>query len=166
MTLVQIELLLDYHYWARNRLMAALAAVPQAEYVRPRGSSFSSIRETMLHAFGAEWLWFSRWEGRSPTSLPIGEDLVDVKALEGAWRQLEADVRTCVSTRGEAGLLLRVDYRNLAGQPVSSVLWHMVQHVVNHATYHRGQVTTMLRQAGLEPPEITDLMVFYRESGL
>ena len=44
-----------------------------------------------------------------------------------------------------------------------SVFWEMLQHVVNHASYHRGQVTTMLRQLGAEPPPSQDLIAFYRE---
>jgi len=39
----------------------------------------------------------------------------------------------------------------------------MVQHVVNHGTYHRGQITTLLRQMGAAPPKSTDLIAFYRE---
>ena len=46
-----------------------------------------------------------------------------------------------------------------------SVLWHMLQHVVNHATYHRGQVTTLLRQLGAAPPKSMDLIAYYRELG-
>jgi uncharacterized damage-inducible protein DinB len=51
----------------------------------------------------------------------------------------------------------------LSGQPGSTVFWQMAQHVVNHATYHRGQVTTMLRQLGVEPAQAMDLIAFYRE---
>ena len=57
----------------------------------------------------------------------------------------------------------RFDYQLMNGQPGQSILWHMLQHVVNHATYHRGQVTTMLRQLGAAPPKSQDLIVFYRE---
>jgi uncharacterized damage-inducible protein DinB len=56
-----------------------------------------------------------------------------------------------------------IEYRSLAGQPAASVLWHMLQHMVNHATYHRGQVTTMLRQLEAVPPKSMDLITFYRE---
>jgi uncharacterized damage-inducible protein DinB len=55
-----------------------------------------------------------------------------------------------------------IEYNSTAGVPGASVLWQIVQHRVNHATYHRGQVTTMLRQMGMEPK---DLIAFYRERG-
>jgi uncharacterized damage-inducible protein DinB len=39
----------------------------------------------------------------------------------------------------------------------------MLQHVVNHGSYHRGQVTTLLRQLGAPAPKSVDLIAFYRE---
>jgi uncharacterized damage-inducible protein DinB len=54
----------------------------------------------------------------------------------------------------------------LNGTPGRSRIWHIVQHVVNHATYHRGQVTTMLRQLGAASPKSQDLILFYRERGI
>jgi uncharacterized damage-inducible protein DinB len=56
-----------------------------------------------------------------------------------------------------------LDYQLFNGAAGRSVFWHMLQHVVNHASYHRGQVTTMLRQLGAAPPKSTDLITFYRE---
>ena len=61
------------------------------------------------------------------------------------------------------GIKRVIEYKSLAGQPAASILWHMLQHVVNHASYHRGQVTTLLRQVGAAPPKSMDLIAFYRE---
>ena len=55
------------------------------------------------------------------------------------------------------------EYKSLAGVAGPAPLWQMVQHVVNHASYHRGQVTTLLRQVGAAPPRSLDLIAFYRE---
>jgi uncharacterized damage-inducible protein DinB len=57
------------------------------------------------------------------------------------------------------------DYKLMSGKAGSSPLWQMVAHVVNHATYHRGQVTTMLRQLGAVPPQSTDMITYFREVG-
>jgi uncharacterized damage-inducible protein DinB len=51
----------------------------------------------------------------------------------------------------------------LNGQQASAVLWQMLQHVVNHGSYHRGQITTMLRQLGAQPGKSMDMIAFYRE---
>ena len=57
-----------------------------------------------------------------------------------------------------------IHYAHFSGAPVESVFWHTLQHVVNHATFHRGQVTTMLRQLNAQPPKSQDLIAFYRGS--
>ena len=49
------------------------------------------------------------------------------------------------------------------GQPQAQPFWQMLQHLVNHGSYHRGQVTTMMRQLGQAPPQGMDLITFYRE---
>jgi len=55
-----------------------------------------------------------------------------------------------------------IKYRNTAGTPFEGPLWPMLQHVVNHSSYHRGQIATLLRQLGAKPMA-TDLIVFHRE---
>ena len=58
------------------------------------------------------------------------------------------------------------EYRLFTGQVGAQPFWQMLQHVVNHGSYHRGQVTTMLRQLEAAPPRAMDLIAFYRERGL
>ena len=65
--------------------------------------------------------------------------------------------------RSGSAVELRIEYQDLRGNDQSDVLWEMLQHVVNHSTYHRGQITTMLRQLDAAPPKSMDLIAFYRE---
>ena len=58
-----------------------------------------------------------------------------------------------------------VEYKNTKGETWRYPLWQQLHHVVNHSTYHRGQVTTMLRQLGAEPLG-TDFLVYYDEGGM
>ena len=162
MNLAALCTLVDYHYWARDRLLDALAPLSSEAYCADRGSSFRSIRDTAVHIYGAEWIWHERWMGMSPTALPSPAAFPDVASLHEAWCNLEGRVRLLVDGLGEADVAREVDYRGVTGQPGRSVLWHMVQHVVNHASYHRGQITTMLRQAGAAPGKSMDLIAFYR----
>jgi uncharacterized damage-inducible protein DinB len=162
---IDLDLLLDYHYWARDRMFDALERLSPEEYVADRRNSFRSIRDTVVHLYSAEWSWHSRWRGHSPSAHLSPEDFPDVAAVRSAWRELEPQVRTLVGGLGPVERERVFDYLALNGTPQQSVFWHMVQHVVNHATYHRGQITTMLRQAGAEPPKSMDLITFYREGG-
>jgi uncharacterized damage-inducible protein DinB len=71
-------------------------------------------------------------------------------------------LRAYVASRDEAGLSAVIDYRLLNGAPGATPFWQMLQHVVNHASYHRGQVTTMLRQLSAAPAKSMDMIAFYR----
>jgi uncharacterized damage-inducible protein DinB len=161
MNLHELQTLLDYHYWARDRVLDAAEKLTPDQFGRDLGSSFRSVRETLAHIYAAEWAWCSRWNGVSPTAFPA-ESPVDVAAIRAKWGALESNVRAVLDRMGEQGLDRVIDYKMLNGDARTSTFWHMLQHVVNHASYHRGQVTTMLRQLGATPPQSMDLIAFYR----
>lgn len=162
MTLSDLQTLVDYHYWARDRLLEAIEPLTAEQWRRDLGSSFKSIHETVAHIYAAEWAWHQRWQGNSPTALFPAEKLPDVASVRGAWSELEARVRAFLAGLGEAGITRVFEYRLLNGSEGSSPFWRMLQHVVNHASYHRGQVTTMLRQVGAQPGKSMDLIAYYR----
>ena len=162
MNLQDLRTLLDYHYWARDRLLAALEPLPPEQFNRDLGSSFKSIRETVVHTYAAEWAWHSRWHGQSPTVLMTSDAFPDVAAIRHAWTDHEKKMRAFLEGLGEDGVTRVIEYKLLSGQPGSSPIWQMLQHVVNHASYHRGQVTTMLRQLGAQPAKSMDMIAFYR----
>ena len=53
-----------YNYWARDRQLEACEALTEEQFLRPMGNSFSSLRDTLAHLLGAEWIWLERWRGR------------------------------------------------------------------------------------------------------
>ncbi len=130
------------------------------------GNSFASVRDTLVHIYSAEWIWLSRWRGQSPTSPMAADQWPDLGALTTAWRDVEAGTRAFLDAAGEDGISRVIEYRLISGQPGRSPFGQMLQHVVNHGTYHRGQITTLLRQLGVAPPKSTDLITFYRERQL
>ncbi len=163
MTASDAQTLVDYSYWARDRIIEAVERLTPDEFLRPMGSSFSSVRDTLAHIYSAECVWLSRWRGQSPTEPLAPDRWPDLSSLRSAWRDLEGDMRTFVAGLGDEGLARVVDYRLMNGQPGRSAYGQMLQHVVNHGTYHRGQVTTLLRQLKATPPKSTDLITFFRE---
>lgn len=164
MTREDAQALVDYHYWARDRMLEAVDALTPEQYTKDLGSSFKSVRDTVVHTYGAEWNWYLRWVGNSPTALPDAAEFPDVPAIRTAWKVQERKVRLLVDSLASADELDRVfKYRTFDGQEMESAFSHMLQHVVNHATFHRGQVTTMLRQLGAPAPRPQDLIRFYRE---
>jgi uncharacterized damage-inducible protein DinB len=163
MNATDLALLVDYNYWARDRVLDAVAPLPAEQFARDMGSSFGSIRGTLAHVYSAEWVWYSRWMGTSPTEALALDQFPDVSTLRATWSTLEADIRRLISGLDQAGIGRVHEYRLISGKPGRAVFWQMLQHVVNHGSYHRGQVTTLLRQLGAPPPKSLDLITFYRE---
>ena len=163
MTFQELQLLLEYHYWARDRLFEAVAPLTHEQITTDRGNSFSSIHATLVHLYGADWIWHSRWEGVSPTALPAASEFADLAAVRSAWQDIETRLRALVNRLGENGIQRPIEYRGPTGILQAQPFWQMFQHLVNHGSYHRGQITTMLRQIGAAPPKSLDLITFYRE---
>lgn len=150
-SLEEISKLYDYNRWANARTLRACETLPAEELVRPLGSSFSSVRDTLTHLLGAEWIWLERWQGRSPSALPPPEDYPSVESLRRGWAPIEEAQRSFLAGLTEARLTSVVAYVNTKGETWRYPLREMLVHVVNHASYHRGQVATMLRQLGRTP---------------
>ncbi len=157
-----LQTMIDYHYWARDRLLDALEPLSAEQYRRDLGSSFKSIRDTVTHIYAAEWAWYQRWHGVSPQALVDPDRFVDLAALRQAWVEHGEKIRAFVDGLDDAGVGTVISFTLFNGTTGASPLWQMVQHVVNHASYHRGQVTTMLRQVGAAPPKSLDMIAYYR----
>lgn len=151
-----------YNRWANHRVLEATGKLGAEQFSRDLHSSFPSVRDTLVHMLGAEWVWLERWKGTSPTGLPGRSDLSTHEAIRARWREVEHGQLEFLEQVSDEQLLQDLAYRNTAGKPFVQPLWQVLRHVVNHASYHRGQVTTMLRQLAAEPVT-TDLVVFYRE---
>jgi uncharacterized damage-inducible protein DinB len=162
MTPEEMRVLYDYNAWANRRAMEAASALTTEQFVKPMGSSFGSVRDTLAHVCGAEWIWLERFQGRSPASLPDMTECGDIASLRAKWAEQESRLLTFVGKLTQDDLNRIMEYKTLRFGVYKNPLWQSMQHVVNHGTYHRGQVTTMLRQHGAKPI-LTDLMHFYRE---
>jgi uncharacterized damage-inducible protein DinB len=164
MTFEEARTLVHYHYWARDRLLDAVAALTHEQYTQRIESSFPSIRDTLRHLWAAETAWTARWEGDAPTGLADGSELKDLPALRDAWSAVERRLRAVLVRLGEQGVAGTLEYRGFDGKPRIEPFAMMLQHVVNHGSYHRGQITMMLRQMGMPPAKQMDLIAFYREA--
>lgn len=165
MTPEEMRLLYDYNAWANHRSMDAAASLTKEQFTKPMGSSFASVRDTLAHICGAEWVWLERFQGRSPASLPDAAACADVQSLRAKWAEQEARLLAFVGSLKQEDLLRVMEYNTLKFGMYRNPLWQSMQHVVNHGTYHRGQVTTLLRQLGAQPI-LTDLMHYYRERAM
>lgn len=151
-----------YHRWAHGLTLATVGTLSAEEQTRDLKSSFPSLVATLVHVLSAEWIWLQRWNGVSPTSWPEMPSLKTFAEVEVRWGDIEAEQTAYIESRSEQQLATRIAYRSLKGDPYEDSLADMIQHVVNHGTYHRGQIATMLRQLGYAPPS-TDLIAYRRQ---
>ncbi|MGB6429316.1 MAG: DinB family protein [Candidatus Acidiferrales bacterium] len=158
----QMTLLFKYNQWANRRTLGACEALTSEQFTRAMGSSFSSVRDTLAHIYGAEWVWLERFHGRSPMALPTGTDFPDWAAVRSRLEEMDNALLEYVAGLRAGDLDRVIEFSTFAGKASSGPLWSMLQHLANHGTYHRGQITTMLRQLGTKPAG-TDLIGFYRE---
>jgi uncharacterized damage-inducible protein DinB len=162
MTLTDIKTLYDFDQWATDRILEIVAAVPEDQYAKNLNSSHGGIRGTLVHYYGAEWIWLERWKETNPTTLIKEEDLPTFPLLKEKWNLLRHELNQFVASLTEEKLQSPLSYKDLKGNEHTQLLWQQMQHLVNHSTFHRGQVVTMLRQIGVKPVA-TDLIAYYRK---
>jgi uncharacterized damage-inducible protein DinB len=152
----------EYDRWANARTLGVVAGISPEAFAKDLGSSFGSIRNTLVHIISAEWAWLERWNGTSPKQMLDPTGFPDIAALQTRWTQVERDQEAFLQSLSQERLDADLAYFNLQGEAVTLPLWQQMLHMVNHSSYHRGQVTAMLRQVGAKPIA-TDLIAFYRE---
>jgi uncharacterized damage-inducible protein DinB len=156
------RLLYDFNSWANQRTLNACAALAPEQFTRDLSSSFKSVRDTLAHIYGAQWIWMERWHGRVPAGLPAAADFPDFETVKRRFAEIDRNLVDYVASLNADDIQRVLEFKTMAGTQIAQPLWQMLQHVANHSTYHRGQIATMLRQLGAKA-ESTDLIFFYRE---
>ena len=162
MTLHEIKTLLAFNAWASNRIFEATASMTADQYMKDMKSSLGSIHGTLVHMVGAEKIYLARWQGRSEPFLAASE-VPSREALVEVWEKTGLETARFVGTLTDKKLQEPIVVKTMKGETFEYVLWQTFQHVVDHSTYHRGQVITLMRQLGVTPPS-TGLLQFYRET--
>ncbi|HTC62422.1 MAG TPA: DinB family protein [Candidatus Saccharimonadales bacterium] len=157
-----LRFLFQYNQWADRRILDACASLSNEQFTRNLGSSFSSVRDTAAHLYGAEYVWNERINGRSPTALVTGAGFLDLASVRDKLEEMDAYYIDYVSKLTQQDLDRVIRYKGFTGEEFSNPLWQSLHQLTNHASYHRGQITTMLRQLGVKPVS-TDLIGYYRE---
>ncbi len=161
MTIREIKDLFAFDAWATGRTLEAVSALTEEQFRKDIGNSFGSVHGTLTHLFGADKIWLARWKQGTPAPTKP-EDVPSLDYLKEKWNEVFGETRSFVASLSEDQLRNPFSYKDLRGNEYTQPLYHQLQHKVNHSTYHRGQITTMLRQLGAKPIG-TDLITFYRE---
>jgi uncharacterized damage-inducible protein DinB len=161
MTLEEIKVLWDFNTWADGLVFDAVARLSPEQYQRDMQSSHGGILGTLAHIVSAERGWLGRWTNDRPIQQSSLQDVASVEELRGHWQQVGEKMQQYLSTLNNARLQELMTTTSQSGL-VTNSYWQMIQHVVDHSSYHRGQIVTMLRQVSVTPPS-TGLLRFYRD---
>ena len=151
--------LFAYNRWADARVLEACRSVPADRYASDAAPGWASLRSTIAHMAGAADAWSRRFAGEAvagplnEAELPTLDDAA--RLLDSAQGRFEQLVAGLAPDRQAAPFT----YRNFRGQVATVPLWAALRHVVNHASYHRGQVASKLKRLGVEPP-VTDFVAW------
>lgn len=152
----------EYNVWANTIVCGWLEQITDEQWTKEIISSFNSIQETVLHIISAERAWLQRFknvpfEWLQSTYKGSKEDHIKL------WKENSAELKAFIDAFSEKELDTNLDFKRLNGDAYSMPYYQLFAHVVNHATYHRGQLVTMLRQAGFTNISSTDLLGVYRK---
>ena len=169
MTIDDIRLLYQYDRWANNRVLQAASKLSAEEFTRDLGGSFRSLRDTLLHIIGGEWIWLRYWK-EPPTSSELltglkarrdhlfyPDSFPNVATVHLKWAEVEKEQTDFVN-----GLTDDLLGKMLPFRTTQVRLVHLMQHLANHSTYHRGQIALKMRQLVAESVA-TDFHVFLVE---
>ncbi len=149
--------------WADRLTLAAVRRVKPEDLTRDAGVSFGSVLGTLSHTLGSQRLWLSRFLGNPLTSRPGPDDYPDLPAWIAGWEESASQIEAFLAGLSDEQLAAPLTWASIPDGAVYTLpLGQAVIHLVNHTTYHRGQVVSLLRQMGYPVPQ-TDLIVFFNE---
>ncbi|HSJ37964.1 MAG TPA: DinB family protein [Planococcus sp. (in: firmicutes)] len=154
--------LFAYHKWATQKILSHTESLGEEIYQGEGDSSFSSIKETISHVITVEKLWFMRMTGIEKP--PVEQFHVETAAeAKQAFMLLHAEMELYFSSLSEVQWQEVMKFTNLRGKPFEETREEMLFTFINHASYHRGQITSLLRQFGKEGIAV-DYIYFPKEN--
>ena len=152
--------LFEYNRWATGRTLDAAEKLDAEAFVKDLRNSFPSVRDTLTHILNAEWAWLKRWKGESPSTWASPAEFPTVASLRKRLGEIDCEREGFLKGLSEQQIAEPFLYKDMQGNPHRLPMIFTMQHVANHSTYHRGQITTMLRQLGAAAVS-TDMSRFY-----
>jgi len=154
--------LAHYNLWANERIIKQLQTLSEEQLQREIVSSFSSVVKTVAHVHGAEDVWRQRLHKIQPAHFYKLSDDANAQDELNKWMNATKGLANTILFYDEEQLGETIHYFNIKGEAFGAFRWQMIQHAINHSSYHRGQLVTMMRQLGMTEIPSTDLINYYR----
>ena len=152
--------LIQYHAWAGKKVLERLMALDDASLTKDFGGSFPSIRLTTLHVLQADYRWLHRFKGKPIVEIPNGWNDANTRTMITTLLGIHQEMIQQVKSMTDINQLIR--FTTAKGTTHEMPFDVLLTHVVNHGTYHRGQLVNMIRMAGAEAVG-TDYFLYWLE---
>ena len=148
-----------YNRWMNDRIYAACAKLSDEQRKRDMGAFFKSIHGTLNHILLGDRLWFGRFTGVPFVVQALNQELyADFDELRAQRSKTDGDIIAWVSSLSGSEFTGQMSYMSTVNPQLRTFpFWVAVAQLFNHQTHHRGQVTTLLMQQGIDPG-VTDLI--------
>ncbi len=150
----------SYNLWANKRITEKLKEIEPALWLIEQKSSFRTIRDTLLHIYDAETLWYKRLKGESLKEWPSNGYTGTNEDAAEMWLEVSDNFIQLVKSSSEEFLISLCSFRNLEGNEYNIMVSDIIQHCMNHSTFHRGQIITMLRFCNVNGLPSTDYITY------
>ena len=158
-----ISNLTHYNLWANAKLTGFLKELEPALLDKKITSSFNTIRKTLYHVWDAEAIWYNRINGSSFSDWPSKNFTgTNEDAFNGFIEQSGMFARFAENANEDI-LMRQIKYKSLEGKEYDNNISDIIVHTMNHSTFHRGQIITMLRNAGFTELSSTDYITYLRQ---
>ena len=153
----------NFNLWANKRITDKLNDIDPDLWLKEQKSSFRTIRETLLHIYDAETIWYKRLNGESLKDFPgkdykgTNEEVIEILL------NVSNDFIELVKNNSDEYFSSSCNFRSLDGTEYNTKVSDIVQHCMNHSTFHRGQIVTMLRFCGIDELPSTDYITYIRQ---
>lgn len=157
-----LNTLANYNFWANQKICSYILDAGEALADKETESSFPTIRKTLYHLWDAQAIWLKRLNGESPNSWPSHNfkgNLNDAIKLIEENSQALVDYTEALS---ENEIFNKIEFKATDGTPYYNTVQEILMHVMNHSTFHRGQLITMLRSVGFTNVGSTDMIRYFR----
>ena len=147
-----IQLMAQYSQWMNDKLYETCAQLNDDKRREDLGAFFGSIHMTLTHILHGDQMFLSRFEGKDEEFAPVGTDLFpDFEDLRRERKKTDHRMLDWASNVEEDWFFVPLTYTSMTdGKTRTIEHWILVTHMFNHGTHHRGQITTLLSQSGLD----------------
>lgn len=155
--------LFNYNYWANGKILGTAETLDEAQFIAPANTSHKSLRGTLIHILGTEWMWRMRCqEGISPAAMITEINFPTLNAIRLGWQTEEQAMRNYLSRLEDIDLSRKISYFTTRGTKYETPLWQILVHVVNHGTQFRSEAAMLLTESGHSPGDL-DFILYLRE---